>query len=122
MIGFTFFSKLYNGIKGEAKGQEQQQLGIQFQCIPGAVDHHCAKEERKELETGNEFVIRANNNSKENFYVDGIQLNGATYDKNYIKHAVIQDGGELNFSMSNSPNKKRGTTQESFPYSMTNEE
>ena len=75
-----------------------------------------------QLETGNEFVIHGKNNSKENLYVDGIQLNGADYKKNFIKHATIQNGGELNFSMTNSPNKKRGTSPESFPYSMTNED
>jgi len=74
-----------------------------------------------QLENGNEFVINAPGNSKENFYVDDIQLNGAEYPKNYIKHSTIQNGGELNFSMTNSPNKERGTSPESFPYSMATE-
>src|SRR5690606_16738615 len=75
-----------------------------------------------QLENGKEFVIHAPNNSKENLYVDDIQLNGAEYDKNFIKHSTILDGGEITFSMVNSPNKKRGTAKEAFPYSMTNEE
>jgi predicted alpha-1,2-mannosidase len=75
-----------------------------------------------QLENGNEFVIHALNNSKENLYVDDIQINGKTYDKNFIKHSTILDGGEINFSMTISPNKKRGTSKEAFPYSMTNEE
>jgi predicted alpha-1,2-mannosidase len=73
-------------------------------------------------ENGNEFVIKAQNNSKENFYVDEVLLNGTGYDKNFIKHASIQDGGELTFLMVSTPNKKRGITKESFPYSMTNED
>jgi len=72
-----------------------------------------------QLENGNEFVIHAKNNSKENVFVDAVQLNGADYTKNFVKHAEIQEGGKLSFSMANSPNKKRGTTSDSFPYSMT---
>lgn len=75
-----------------------------------------------QLESGNEFVIHSTNNSNENMYVDKIQLNGKTWDKNFIKHSTIRDGGEISFSMTKKPNKKRGTSKESFPYSMTNEE
>ena len=75
-----------------------------------------------QLENGNEFVIEANNNSKENVYVDAVQLNGKDYNKNFVKHGAIWDGGKINFSMTDKPNKERGTSKESFPYSMTNEE
>ena len=75
-----------------------------------------------QLENGNEFVINGENNSKENMYVDKIQLNGKTWDKNYIKHSTIHNGGEINFSMTDTPNKKRGISEESYPYSMTLEE
>ena len=74
-----------------------------------------------QLENGNEFVISAGNNSKENIYVDNILLNGQPWDKNYITHETIQNGGELNFSMMATPNKTRGTTKESYPYSMSRE-
>jgi predicted alpha-1,2-mannosidase len=74
-----------------------------------------------QLENGNEFVINATNNSLENLYVDKLQLNGKIYDKNYIQHSDIQNGGELNFTMTNLPNMKRGISKQSFPYSMTNE-
>ncbi len=75
-----------------------------------------------QLENGKEFVINAGNNSKENFYVDDIKLNGEEWDKNFISHKTLLDGGELDFSMAATPNKNRGTKPESFPYSMTNEE
>ncbi len=74
------------------------------------------------LENGNEFVITANNNSKENVYVNAVELNGTSYDKNYVKHVTIQNGGTMNFSMDSTPNKNRGISKESYPYSMTNEE
>ncbi|MFV0269403.1 MAG: GH92 family glycosyl hydrolase [Draconibacterium sp.] len=74
-----------------------------------------------QLENGNTFVINAPNNSKENIYVDAATVNGENYTKNYLKHATIQNGGEMTFSMSNTPNKERGANPESYPYSMTNE-
>jgi len=74
------------------------------------------------LENGNTFEINATNNSKENVYVDAVELNGQEYNKNYLKHATIQDGGKVNFKMASSPNKTRGTGSDSYPYSMTNEE
>jgi len=75
-----------------------------------------------QLENGNKFIIKGENNSKENLYVDKIQLNGKVWNKNFIQHSAIQQGGEINFSMTNAPNKKRGTAKKSYPYSMTNED
>ena len=74
-----------------------------------------------QLENGNEFVIEAPDNSKENLYVDKILLNGKTWDKNYITHEELLKGGNLSFSMTSQPDKKRGTSKESFPYSMSRE-
>ena len=75
-----------------------------------------------QLENGNTFVINAPNNTQENVYVDAVELNGETYNKNYLKHATLQNGGEVTFTMSSKPNKTRGTEPESYPYSMTDEE
>jgi predicted alpha-1,2-mannosidase len=72
-----------------------------------------------QLENGNQFVIDAANNSKENLFVSGISLNGKSWDKNYITHEDLLKGGNLNFTMSNQPDKTRGTGFESFPYSMS---
>ncbi|MDX8340268.1 GH92 family glycosyl hydrolase [Draconibacterium sp. IB214405] len=74
------------------------------------------------LENGNEFVIDATNNSKENVYVNDVVLNGESYNKNFLKHATIQNGGEIVFDMASQPNKTRGTETSSFPYSMTFDE
>ena len=74
-----------------------------------------------QLENGKQFEIDAANNSKENFYVSGISLNGKTWDKNYITHEELLKGGKLGFTMSNQPDKTRGTTKESWPYSMSKE-
>jgi len=72
-----------------------------------------------QLENGKQFEIDAANNSKENFYVSGINLNGKTWDKNYITHEELLKGGKLGFTMSSQPDKTRGTTRESWPYSMS---
>nr|WP_319999699.1 GH92 family glycosyl hydrolase [uncultured Draconibacterium sp.] len=74
------------------------------------------------LENGNKFVIDASNNSKENVYVNDVKLNGKSYNKNFLKHATIQNGGEIVFDMASQPNKNRGTEPSSFPYSMTFED
>jgi predicted alpha-1,2-mannosidase len=75
-----------------------------------------------QLENGKTFVINAENNSNKNLYVDDVMLNGQKWNKNYIAHEAIENGGELDFTMAATPNKNRGTTKESYPYSMTNEE
>ena len=74
-----------------------------------------------QLENGKQFEIDAANNSKENFYVSGINLNGKSWDKNYITHKELLKGGKLDFTMSSQPDKTRGTTKESWPYSMSKE-
>jgi predicted alpha-1,2-mannosidase len=60
-----------------------------------------------QLENGNQFVIDAANNSKENLYVSGISLNGKPWDKNYITHEELLKGGTLGFTMTNQPDKTR---------------
>jgi putative alpha-1,2-mannosidase len=72
-----------------------------------------------QLENGKEFVVNAENNSAENLFVDEIKLNGNEYNKNYLTHEDLLKGGNLNFTMSNQPDKNRGTGIESFPYSMS---
>jgi predicted alpha-1,2-mannosidase len=73
------------------------------------------------LENGKKFVIDAKGNSHENIYINSAQLNGKTYDKNFITHKEIMDGGVLHFDMSKTPNKTRGIAEEDFPYSFSSE-
>jgi len=69
------------------------------------------------VENGKKITIKADKNSEENKYVQELKWNNKAYSKNYINHFELQKGAELNFEMTNTPNKKRGTTKESFPYS-----
>jgi predicted alpha-1,2-mannosidase len=72
-----------------------------------------------QLENGKQFEIDAANNSRENFYVSDISLNGNPWDKNYITHEALLQGGNLSFTMANQHDKTRGTDKESWPYSMS---
>ena len=73
------------------------------------------------LSNGNTFVIEAPENSDENIYVEKVDLNGDQYEKNWISHEDIMNGGKLLFYMDNKPEKKRGTKKEHFPYSLSSE-
>jgi len=70
-----------------------------------------------QLENGKQLIINAPNNSETNKYVNELKWNNALHSKNYINHFDVLKGGELNFDMTSSPNFKRGTTKEAFPYS-----
>lgn len=61
--------------------------------------------------------ITAAGNSRQNFYVDGLKLNGRSYTKNYITHEQLLKGARLDFTMSAEPNTTRGTSAEDAPYS-----
>lgn len=73
------------------------------------------------LENGKEIVIKADNNTKENRYVSEMKLNGKKYSKNYLTHDDLMNGAKIEFKMSASPNKNRGTNKSDFPYSFSNE-
>ena len=49
------------------------------------------------------FTLVAENNSAENRYIQSITLNGKPYNKGYIDHKDISDGGELVFHMGPKP-------------------
>ena len=71
------------------------------------------------FENGKKMVIDAPGNSKENVYIKSIRLNSKSLDRNYILHSELQKGGRLQFMMQNTPEKKRGISESSYPYSMS---
>ena len=52
---------------------------------------------------GGTFKVVAENNSKENRYIQSITLNGKAYTKGYIEHKDIAAGGELVLKMGSEP-------------------
>ncbi len=71
---------------------------------------------------GNDFVIEAANNSRENIYIDSATLNGKAYTHNYLTHGDILSGGRFSIDMSAEPNTTRGREAEDRPYSFSREE
>ena len=73
------------------------------------------------LENGKTLVINAPKNSDENRYVNGLKINGKPYSKLWLNHTELQKGAVLDFDMTATPNKKRGTSEADFPYSFSTE-
>jgi predicted alpha-1,2-mannosidase len=68
---------------------------------------------------GRDLVIRAENNSDSNPYIQSATLKGRPWNKPWFSHADIADGGELVFQMGPRPNTSWGTAPEAAPPSMT---
>ena len=50
-------------------------------------------------------------------YIQSMLLDGKKYTHNYLDHKRLLQGCDIRFIMSESPNYKRGTTRQDFPYS-----
>ena len=57
------------------------------------------------VSNGKQFTMEAKNLSKENMYVEKVELNGRQYDKKFITHEDIINGSTLVFYMTDSPKK-----------------
>ena len=58
------------------------------------------------LANGNKFTMLTHNVSEDNIYIQKILLNGKPYQKTYITHKDIENGGTIEFFMDKTPNKK----------------
>jgi predicted alpha-1,2-mannosidase len=74
------------------------------------------------LENGKIFSIKALNRSEKNFYVDDVLLNGKMHPATFIKHADIENGGELIFKMTDRPSHLRGIKGTDRPHSKVDDE
>jgi predicted alpha-1,2-mannosidase len=74
------------------------------------------------LENGNIFKITANKVSKQNFYIQSASLNGETFNRSWISHEDIMQGGHLHFEMGSRPNKAWGSRDEDIPKTHISEE
>ena len=73
------------------------------------------------MPNGKDIILDAPGNSRENFYIDGIKLDGKSWSRNYFKHGDLSDGARITYSMSPTPNTSRGTAPEDRPYSFSND-
>ena len=67
------------------------------------------------LDNGKTFKVVAENNSKENKYIQSATLNGQPYTKSYFSHEDILSGGELRLVMGDRPNKMWGAGEGDVP-------
>lgn len=73
------------------------------------------------FENGHKVEIVAKNASDQHIYINNLELNGQSYNKNWLSHQGLIQGGVLNFDMSTTPNLSRGTDASAAPYSMSEE-
>ncbi len=66
-----------------------------------------------QMENNRNFTIIAHDNSESNIYIQSVKLNGREYNKTFIPHEKIYDGGKLEFFMGATPNKEWGVDTES---------
>ena len=57
------------------------------------------------LTNGKKFTVMVRNNSKKNKYIESMSLNGQTLHTPFFSHQDIVDGGTLEITMSDKPNK-----------------
>ncbi len=66
-----------------------------------------------------DFVIRANNSTLANKYLQSIELNGSDYEKNWISYDQIKNGGKLSMEMGCKPNLELIRDADSLPPSLS---
>ncbi len=67
------------------------------------------------LPNGKKFSIICRNNSKDNQYIQSIQLNGEPLNQVWFRHADLVNGKELKLQMGDTPNKTLGSEPSAFP-------
>lgn len=70
------------------------------------------------LESGKDLVIKAPNVSKKNKYVQGLKVNGKSYNKTTLSHDLLAEGATLEFDMGPEPSDW-GTGEDALPASIT---
>lgn len=73
------------------------------------------------LPEGKSIIIEAPENSKENFYINDMKVNGKKYSKTYLTHDQLIGGAKIKYDMAAEPDKGRATAMEDRPYSFSNE-
>ncbi|MER7922066.1 GH92 family glycosyl hydrolase [Streptomyces sp. NPDC096057] len=73
------------------------------------------------LENGHDLVVKAPKNSTKNIYVQGLKVNGRTWTKTSLPHALLEKGGVLDFSMGSKPSSW-GSGKNAAPVSITKDD
>jgi predicted alpha-1,2-mannosidase len=67
---------------------------------------------------GKVLTIEAENNGRDNVYIQSATLNGVPHDKPWLSREALQAGGSLRFVMGATPNKAWGARPADAPFSM----
>ena len=71
------------------------------------------------LENGKTLTIGAGKNSAASRYVQALRVNGVPCTHNWVSHRQLEQGADLEFTMSPTPNRQRGIGDADRPYSMS---
>ena len=71
------------------------------------------------LDNGKQVLIQADKADRENRYIKGMKVNGKTYTRNFLTHEQLLGGAKIQYQMSDTPNKQRGTQDSDRPYSFS---
>ncbi|MBN1479695.1 GH92 family glycosyl hydrolase [candidate division KSB1 bacterium] len=58
------------------------------------------------MPSGKVFTVKTTGLAEKNIYIQSVKLNGQEYDKGYIEHKAMLDGGTLEFVMGSDPGKR----------------
>ncbi|WP_330348028.1 GH92 family glycosyl hydrolase [Streptomyces sp. NBC_00582] len=73
------------------------------------------------LENGRDLVVKAPKNSARNVYVQGLKVNGRTWTSTSLPHALLAQGGTLEFAMGPRPSAW-GSGKDAAPVSITRDD
>ncbi|MFE1763424.1 GH92 family glycosyl hydrolase [Streptomyces angustmyceticus] len=73
------------------------------------------------LENGRDLTIRAPRNNARNVYVQGLRVNGKTWNSTALPHRLLARGGTLDFTMGDRPSHW-GTAADAAPTSITKDD
>ena len=69
------------------------------------------------FESGKTFTIKTLNNQPGNVYISSAKMNGSNYTKSYLTYTDMMKGGEIEFTMSATPNQSWGSAEGDVPVS-----
>jgi predicted alpha-1,2-mannosidase len=70
------------------------------------------------FENGRKFEVKAIGNSRENMYIQTVRWNGRPWEKSYVTHEMLMQGGRLEVVMGPEPNKSFGFDKSARPPSV----
>ena len=124
MLLESFFTDTLQGIPGDEDGGGMSafvvfaMLGF-YPVTPGIpvydVDSPVFDKATIHFKNGKDFIIITSNNSHDNKYVQTIQLNGKPLGQVWFRHLDIANGGRLELTMGDTPNRQLGAQKENFP-------